>query len=67
MPRTIKSSHGPKPTVHIRRVARRPWPSGGPTATISYKRPHKVALLEIKNLHVALEDGTEIVTGVDLP
>jgi len=25
-----------------------------------------VALLEIKNLHVALEDGTEIVTGVDL-
>jgi Fe-S cluster assembly ATP-binding protein len=28
--------------------------------------PHKVALLEIKNLHVALEDGTEIVKGVDL-
>jgi Fe-S cluster assembly ATP-binding protein len=26
----------------------------------------KVALLEIKNLHVALEDGTEIVKGVDL-
>ena len=25
-----------------------------------------MALLEIKNLHVALEDGTEIVTGVDL-
>jgi Fe-S cluster assembly ATP-binding protein len=25
-----------------------------------------VALLEIKNLHVALEDGTEIVKGVDL-
>jgi Fe-S cluster assembly ATP-binding protein len=25
-----------------------------------------VALLELKNLHVALEDGTEIVTGVDL-
>jgi Fe-S cluster assembly ATP-binding protein len=25
-----------------------------------------LALLEIKNLHVALEDGTEIVTGVDL-
>ncbi len=27
---------------------------------------HEVALLEIKNLHVALEDGTEIVKGVDL-
>jgi Fe-S cluster assembly ATP-binding protein len=28
--------------------------------------PHKVPLLEIKNLHVALDDGTEIVKGVDL-
>jgi Fe-S cluster assembly ATP-binding protein len=27
---------------------------------------HKVALLELNNLHVALEDGTEIVKGVDL-
>ncbi|MBA3562114.1 MAG: ATP-binding cassette domain-containing protein, partial [Actinobacteria bacterium] len=25
-----------------------------------------MALLEIKNLHVALDDGTEIVKGVDL-
>ena len=25
-----------------------------------------MALLEIKNLHVSLEDGTEIVRGVDL-
>ena len=25
-----------------------------------------MALLEITNLHVALEDGTEIVKGVDL-
>jgi Fe-S cluster assembly ATP-binding protein len=25
-----------------------------------------VALLELDNLHVALEDGTEIVKGVDL-
>ena len=25
-----------------------------------------MALLEIKNLHVALEDGTQIVKGVDL-
>lgn len=44
---------------------------------MSHKRPpgslycrgieaHEVALLEIKNLHVALEDGTEIVKGVDL-
>src|SRR5881296_3685995 len=30
------------------------------------KRTHIVALLELKNLHVALEDGTEIVKGVDL-
>src|SRR5437773_11845138 len=28
--------------------------------------PSQMALLEIKNLHVALEDGTEIVRGVDL-
>jgi Fe-S cluster assembly ATP-binding protein len=27
---------------------------------------HKVAVLELKNLHVALEDGTPIVKGVDL-
>ena len=27
---------------------------------------HSLALLELKNLHVALEDGTEIVKGVDL-
>jgi Fe-S cluster assembly ATP-binding protein len=27
---------------------------------------HKVALLKIENLHVSLEDGTEIVKGVDL-
>jgi Fe-S cluster assembly ATPase SufC len=29
-------------------------------------RRTSVALLEITNLHVALEDGTEIVKGVDL-
>src|SRR6266511_578896 len=28
--------------------------------------PSQMALLELKNLHVALEDGTEIVKGVDL-
>src|SRR5499426_1079304 len=28
--------------------------------------PHKVALLELKDLRVSLEDGTEIVKGVDL-
>ena len=27
---------------------------------------NSMALLELKNLHVALEDGTEIVKGVDL-
>src|SRR5438132_7162876 len=30
------------------------------------KEVTKLALLELKNLHVALEDGTEIVKGVDL-
>ena len=29
-------------------------------------QPDQMALLELKNLHVALEDGTEIVKGVDL-
>jgi Fe-S cluster assembly ATP-binding protein len=38
----------------------------GPDRYDQLQGPHKVALLEIKNLHVALEDGTEIVTGVDL-
>src|SRR6187200_603761 len=28
--------------------------------------PHKVALLELRDLRVSLEDGTEIVKGVDL-
>jgi Fe-S cluster assembly ATP-binding protein len=36
------------------------------TACLRGKRTHIVALLELKNLHVALEDGTEIVKGVDL-
>jgi Fe-S cluster assembly ATP-binding protein len=37
-----------------------------PPALLLERGPLKVALLEIKNLHVALEDGTEIVKGVDL-
>jgi Fe-S cluster assembly ATP-binding protein len=39
---------------------------GSKTRQILRKNQHKVALLELKNLHVALEDGTEIVKGVDL-
>jgi Fe-S cluster assembly ATP-binding protein len=35
-------------------------------ASLKGIRQHKVAHLELKNLHVALEDGTEIVKGVDL-
>jgi Fe-S cluster assembly ATP-binding protein len=35
-------------------------------ASLKGIRQHKVAQLELKNLHVALEDGTEIVKGVDL-
>jgi len=53
------------------------WRRGGigyDGATSWPPRPHfdtvrnvtKLALLELKNLHVALEDGTEIVRGVDL-
>ncbi len=40
---------------------RRPEP-----ASLKGFRQHKVTQLELKNLHVALEDGTEIVKGVDL-
>src|SRR5262245_60678490 len=43
--------------------ARRATPSAAP----SFGRfSLRMAQLEIKNLHVALEDGTEIVKGVDL-
>jgi Fe-S cluster assembly ATP-binding protein len=35
-------------------------------ASLKGNRQHKVAQLELKSLHVALEDGTEIVKGVDL-
>ena len=39
-----------------------------PLRPLSYteKDVTKLAVLELKNLHVALEDGTEIVKGVDL-
>src|SRR2546428_5470442 len=39
-----------------------------PPRPLSYteKDVTKLAVLELKNLHVALEDGTEIVKGVDL-
>ncbi len=40
------------------------WPLGPlPISTLDVT---KLALLELKNLHVALEDGTEIVKGIDL-
>src|SRR5881275_20123 len=32
----------------------------------TYRRSSRLALFELKNLHVALEDGTPIVKGVDL-
>ena len=35
-------------------------------APLPRRGPFRMAQLEIKNLHVALEDGTEIVKGVDL-
>ena len=40
------------------------WPSR--PLPISTRGVTNLALLELKNLHVALEDGTEIVKGVDL-
>ena len=42
--------------------------TSGPPRPLSYteKDVTKLAVLELKNLHVALEDGTEIVKGVDL-
>jgi len=41
--------------------------AGGPVVTrIRGGLPFRMAQLEIRNLHVALEDGTEIVKGVDL-
>src|SRR5664279_4000092 len=45
-------------------------PRCGPCAegarSTEYLRRRSLPLLELKNLHVALEDGTEIVKGVDL-
>src|SRR5262249_59316906 len=38
----------------------------GKPAFLLVSRTHKVPQLELKNLHVALEDGTPIVKGVDL-
>ena len=40
--------------------------SGWSRVNAKDSRAYKVALLELRNLHVALEDGTEIVKGVDL-
>src|ERR1700675_2918596 len=42
--------------------------TSGPPRPLSYteKDVTKLAVLELKNLHVALEDGTEIVKGVAL-
>src|SRR6266550_2796701 len=42
--------------------------TSGPPRPLSYEEKDvtKLAVLELKNLHVALEDGTEIVKGVDL-
>jgi Fe-S cluster assembly ATP-binding protein len=42
--------------------------TSGPSRPLSYEEKDvtKLAVLELKNLHVALEDGTEIVKGVDL-
>jgi Fe-S cluster assembly ATP-binding protein len=39
---------------------------GRMTRSFHVKERIRLALLELKNLHVALEDGTEIVKGVDL-
>jgi Fe-S cluster assembly ATP-binding protein len=40
--------------------------AGKKTRNFKGTEAHKVALLKLENLHVSLEDGTEIVKGVDL-
>src|SRR5690242_5204945 len=40
--------------------------AGRKPRSLTEKRRVFVALLKLENLHVALEDGTEIVKGVDL-
>src|SRR6187431_2635379 len=43
------------------------WQAGSTACCIASRRsPFRMAQLEIRDLHVALEDGTEIVKGVDL-
>src|SRR4026208_2463582 len=43
------------------------WQAGSTACSIASRRsPFRMAQLEIRDLHVALEDGTEIVKGVDL-
>src|SRR6185437_12089081 len=49
----------------LARLVRVGWAGRKPRSCIE-KRTHFVALLKLENLHVALEDGTEIVKGVDL-
>src|SRR5215469_5484318 len=41
-------------------------PGGAKAPLFGEKRRIRVALLKLENLHVALEDSTEIVKGVDL-
>src|ERR1700751_6326718 len=41
-------------------------PGGAKAPLFGEKRSDLVALLKLENLHVSLEDGTEIVKGVDL-
>src|SRR5437016_10204965 len=49
----------------LARLVRVGW-AGRKPRSFAEKRTHFVALLKLENLHVALEDGTEIVKGVDL-
>src|SRR5439155_6711801 len=49
----------------LARLVRVGW-RGAKAPLFSGKEAHRVALLKLENLHVALEDGTEIVKGVDL-
>ena len=75
MARTVAAAHrrsglrmGPGTIEKRRRFAAFPQARDGlPERRFNTRRGlRSVALLEIKNLHVALEDGTEIVKGVDL-
>ena len=56
----------PGPMARLKRVGYHGQAGDGLPTSRSGRSSFRMAQLEIRNLHVALEDGTEIVKGVDL-